>query len=75
MKYVPNRGGLRDLLRGQVAQNLVRRHTDQLAAAAGDGFVGSTRQGKSRFRGIVFAESWSAKRREAKHNVLLRVLR
>lgn len=74
MRYKANRAGLRELLQGEVAQTLVTRHTDRLAEAAGDGFVGSTKQGKTRFRGIVFADTWSAKRREAKQNILLRVL-
>ncbi|CQD04169.1 hypothetical protein [Corynebacterium striatum] len=50
------------------------QHGDALAGAAGDGFVLSTQQGKSRFRGIVYADTWSAKRREARENVLVRVL-
>lgn len=74
MKYKPNRERLRELLRGEVAQTLVQRHTDRLAGEAGDGFVGSTQQGKSRFRGIVFADTWSAKQREARKNILLKVL-
>ncbi|WP_306592887.1 hypothetical protein [Corynebacterium striatum] len=50
------------------------QHGEDITGRAGDGFVLSTRQGKSRFRGIVYADTWSAKRREARENVLLRVL-
>ncbi|MFS0210542.1 hypothetical protein ACL1EU_03115 [Corynebacterium striatum] len=73
-KYRPNLAGLQELLRGSVAKQLVIDHGDRLAGAAGDGFVLSTQQGSSRFRGIVYADTWSAKRREARENVLVRVL-
>lgn len=73
-KYVPNRSGLSELLRGPVAQTLVDEHTQAVAGAAGDGFVASTRQGKSRYRGIVYAGTWSAKHRDHRQNVLVRVL-
>lgn len=74
MRYRSNRQGLRELLQGGIAQNLVRQHTDRLTSAAGDGFEGSTQQGKNRYRGIVYPDSWSAKRRNAKQNTLVRVL-
>ncbi|OFL77602.1 hypothetical protein [Corynebacterium sp. HMSC077B05] len=74
MKYRPNREGLRELLRGTAAKALVIEHGDRLANAAGEGFELSTQQGKSRFRGIIYPNTWSARRREAKNNVLIRVL-
>lgn len=73
-KYQPNKAGLTELLRGSAARQLVVQHGEDIAGRAGDGFVLSTRQGKSRFRGIVYADTWSAKRREARENVLVRVL-
>lgn len=74
MKYRPNREGLRELLRGTAAKTLVIEHGERLANAAGEGFELSTQQGKSRFRGIIYPNTWSARRREAKNNVLIRVL-
>ncbi|MGV3073225.1 hypothetical protein ACEE90_12470 [Corynebacterium phoceense] len=74
MKYRPNRAGLRELLRGTAAKTLVIEHGERLANAAGEGFELSTQQGKSRFRGIIYPKTWSARRREAKNNVLIRVL-
>ncbi|AGG66878.1 hypothetical protein H924_07180 [Corynebacterium callunae DSM 20147] len=72
--YKSNRAGLEELARGSIAKQLVVDHTERLAAAAGDGFVANYQQGKSRFRGIVFADTWSAKARNAKQNTLVRVL-
>ncbi|WP_225747224.1 hypothetical protein [Corynebacterium sp. Marseille-P4611] len=73
-KYRPNKTGLQELLRGSVAKQLVVQHGEDIAGRAGDGFVLSTQQGKSRFRGIVYADTWSAKWREGRENVLVRVL-
>ena len=74
MEYRSNRKGMEGLARGAVAQSLVRQHGERLAAAAGDGFVASYMQGKSRFGGIVYADTWSAKHRDRRDNVLVRVL-
>lgn len=74
MEYRSNHKGMEELARGAVAQSLVRQHGERLAAAAGDGFVASYMQGRSRFGGIVYADTWSAKHRDRRGNVLVRVL-
>lgn len=74
MEYRSNRKGMGELARGAVAQSLVRQHGELMAAAAGDGFVASYMQGRSRFGGIVYADTWSAKHRDRRDNVLVRVL-
>lgn len=74
MKYRPNRAGLQELLRGSVAKRLVIEHGEKFAAQCGDGFVLSTQQGKTRYRGIVYADTWSAKHRDHRQNVMVRVL-
>lgn len=72
--YQSNKAGLEALARGPEAQKLVRTHANALAARAGDGFEASFTQGRRRFVGIVFANTFSSKRREARENVLVRVL-
>ena len=74
MRYETNFQGMEELARGSVAQGLVKQHGERLAAAAGDGFVASYMQGKSRFGGIIYADTWSAKHRDRRNNVLVRVL-
>ena len=74
MRYESNHAGMEELARGSVAQGLVRQHGERLAASAGDGFVASYMQGKSRFGGIVYADTWSAKHRDRRNNILVRVL-
>lgn len=73
-RYKKNRQGLRELLRGEVAQQLVDDQLQRAEAALGDGFVGSAMQGKSRYRGIVYADSWGAKHREKRGNLMVRWL-
>ena len=73
-RYEPNSAGLEEVLRGAGTQSLVQSHGNALASAAGDGFVASFQQGRSRYRGIVYADTWSAKHREARGNILARVL-
>ncbi len=51
MRYETNFQGMEELARGSVAQGLVKQHGERLAAAAGDGFVASYMQGRSRFGG------------------------
>lgn len=73
-RYRPNRAGLREVLASPEVASVVSAHANRLASAAGDGFVASTRMGRSRQRAIVYADTFSAKRREARDNVLVRVL-
>lgn len=74
VRYEPNRAGLEELLRNGRTQDLVRSHTEAVRNRAGDGFVTSYMQGKSRYRAIIYADTWSAKHREARENVLVRRL-
>ena len=73
-KYVPNKSALKALLKDPMTQGIVVDHAEQVAAAAGDGFVSSYKMGKTRHRCIIYADTWSAKRREARDNVLTRAL-
>jgi len=73
-KYVPNKSALKALLKDPMTQGIVVDHAEQVAAAAGDGFVSSYKMGKTRHRCIIYADTWSAKRREARNNILTRAL-
>lgn len=73
-RYVSNSAGLEELARGSVAQELVRTHTEEKRNDAGEGFETSYRQGASRFRGIVYPDTFSARGRNARDNILVRVI-
>lgn len=74
MRYVSNRAGLREVLASPQAAALVSDHAERIAAQCGDGFVVSQQMGKVRQRAIVYADTWSAKHRDARENVMVRVL-
>lgn len=74
VRYKPNRGGLREVLQGPGAQQLVQRYGSQVLSRLPDGYVASYRPGKARFRGILYANTMKAKRREARENNLVRAL-
>lgn len=73
-RYKPNRAGLREVLASAPVASLVSDHAERVAAECGDGFVASQRMGKTRQRAIIYADTWSAKHREARENVMVRVL-
>lgn len=74
IRYVPDRSGLLEVLASGPVAKAVAEHADGLAARAGDGFVASQQMGRFRQRAIVYPDSWSAKRRAARENTLVRVL-
>lgn len=74
VKYKPNSAGLREVLASAGAASLVSTHAERIAAECGDGFVASQRMGKTRQRAIVYPDTWSAKHRDARENVMVRVL-
>lgn len=74
MRYKPNRKGLREVLASTEVASLVSTHAEAFAAKCGDGFVASQRMGKSRQRAIVYADTWSAKHRDHRNNVMVGVL-
>lgn len=80
VRYQANRRGMLEMMRTPATQVETRKFGAQVATAAGQsagapgGYITSSRQGKTRFRTIVFADSFKAKRREASGNHLLRGL-
>lgn len=74
VRYVPNRAGLEELARGGIAQGLVHQYAEQKRSAAGGGFETSYQQGATRYRGMVFPDTWSAVGRDRRDNILVRVL-
>ncbi|MEY8565204.1 hypothetical protein AALF15_01355 [Corynebacteriaceae bacterium 7-707] len=80
-RYKPNRQGIIEVMRGPRVQTMVNSGASGVARRAGEsagtpgGYAVSTMQGKSRYRAIVYAETFKAKRREAEGNHLLRGLR
>lgn len=54
-------------------QTIVDQVTADVAAACGKGYVASTRQGRSRYRGIVYPDTHRARRDARRNNTMLNV--
>lgn len=73
-RFEPDYGGYRELLASGPVASLVSKHANQIASQCGDGFVASQRMGATRQRAIVYADTWSAKHRDHRENVMVRVI-
>ena len=69
-----NRGGVRDALRSPEALRAVRDMAEQVAAAAGPGHRVEVELGRNRARAAVIADTWPARRAEARDRNLTRAL-
>ena len=74
MKIQWNRSAFEEVRRSGPVMAEISALTYGLAREAGEGYEGSTMQGRSRFRGIVFPDTWSARKDNARNNTLVRVL-
>lgn len=68
-----NIDGFHTIRRSGPVQALVNQHTAALAAQAGEGFIGKTAHGRTRYRGIVVPDTYAARRRNARENTLARL--
>lgn len=66
--------GFRELRKHPNVKADLMRRAQKVADAAGDGFEASESPGKNRARATVGTRSYSARRRQAKDNVLQRAL-
>lgn len=78
-RFRPDRQGIGELMRGPEVQKMVRRSGDRIARSAGDGFEADTwisptpgRSGQPRAVSGIFAQSWRARSRQSRDNVLQR---
>lgn len=74
MRFVGYGKGVREVMQSPEMAAMINKIAAQKVAEAGDGFVASGRQGKNRYRSIIYADTWSAKHREHRDNILVRVL-
>lgn len=60
------------LRRAPGVQEMVERHTADFAERCGRGYEGSTQQGRTRFRGIVYPGNSRARRDHARNQTMLK---
>lgn len=69
-----NPKGVEALLKSQGVQADLRRRTEAIAAAAGDGMEPVVEVGRNRARGVVITATYEARRRQAKDRALTRAI-
>ena len=69
-----NRKAAAEILKSASVLADVRARADRVAEAAGPGFTASSRIGRNRARASVKAESFSARVRNSRENILIRAL-
>lgn len=74
MRFVLDRRALEQIAKSPAAQAEVMRRAEKVGAAAGPGFEVSGRVGQKRARASVRADSFSARVRNSRENILLRAL-
>ena len=75
VKIQLNSKGVRQMLRSNEMMAICREHADAAAQRCGDGFSVNTHRGKKRVNAEVYAETFRAKRKNQKDNVILKALR
>lgn len=73
-KFRWNLDGFDQVRRDPAVQQLVDEHASQIAARAGRGFAWSARQGKTRYRAIVFTDTPRAMVVNARDNTLMKAI-
>lgn len=74
-RIVLNRAGVRALLRSQAMMEVCEKHARDAQARLGEGYVVTTRRGKNRVNASVAAQSFAARRENARSNTILKALK
>lgn len=74
MKFVLNHSGVRDLLRSEKMQNVVKSYADDIKEQAGEGYESDSYVGRNRVNASVWPETIHAKHSNLKHNTLLKAM-
>lgn len=75
VKFKLNGAGVRALLKSGEMASIVEGHAARIAGSSGSGYASGTFNAGSRVVGKAYAETWQAKRDNAKNNTLLKNLK
>lgn len=70
-----NRKGVKELLKSEEMADIINKKAEEIKDRCGDGFEVSKYEGKNRVNASVKAETFKAKRKNAKENTILKALR
>lgn len=69
-----NRAGVRELLKSQEMQGVLKEHATTIKNRAGDGYEQDIHVGKNRANAMVKAETFKARKDNSKDNTLLKAV-
>lgn len=72
MKLKWNRQSFENVRRAPAVISEVDRQATRVAAACGGGYVTSGQQGKTRYRSIVYPDTWRAKQDNWRNNTMVK---
>lgn len=75
VKFKLNGAGVRELLKSAEMEAIVGKYAATTANAAGSGYASDVLHLGTRVVGKAYADTWEAKRQNAKNNTLLKALR
>lgn len=73
-KFTLNISGVRELMQGQAMQGVLDGYANQVLNSAGPGYYKDSYVGKTRANSMIYAKTIEAKKKNLKHNTLLKAL-
>ena len=74
-KFELNGSGVRDLLKSEGIQEILREKAAAIRNRCGDGYEQDTHIGKTRANAMVYADSFQAKMDNSKNNTILKAIK
>lgn len=74
-KFKLNRAGVRQLMQSEEMQSVLKDNASAITTRCGAGYNYDIHVGKNRANAMVYAESFLAKRDNAKNNTILKAVR
>lgn len=74
-KFELNREGVKELMKSKEMQDLISERAEQAVNRLGPGYKSNLNIGKTRVNANVFADSFKAKRENAKNNTILKAVK
>ena len=74
-KFKLNRAGVKELMKSQEMQKVLKEKANGIKARCGDGYEQDMQVGKNRANAMVWAETSSAKSDNSENNTILKAVR
>lgn len=74
-KFVLNREGIKELMKSDAMQAILKDHATNIRSRCGDGYEQDERVGKNRANAMVYANAYQAKADNLRNNTILKAVR